>query len=55
MCYFCGSSVFWKLGYHEPLDPLIGFLAYLGPKLWPTNQKLDTNSNPTKENVGRFG
>jgi len=19
MCYFCGSSVFWKLGYHQSL------------------------------------
>jgi len=39
----------------EPLDPLIGFLAYLEPKLWPTNQKLDINSSPTKGNLGHFG
>jgi len=39
----------------ESLDPLIGFLAYLEPKLWPTNQKLDINSNPTKGNLGHFG
>jgi len=39
----------------ESLDPLIDFLAYLEPKLWPTNKKLDINSNPTKGNLGHFG
>ena len=27
----------------ESLDPMIGFPAYLEPKLWLTNQKLDIN------------
>jgi len=39
----------------ESLDPLIGFLAHLEPKLWPTNQKVDINSNPTKGNLDYFG
>jgi len=39
----------------ESLDSLIGFVAYLEPKLWPTNRKLDINSNPTKGNLGHFG
>ena len=39
----------------ESLDPPIGFVAYLEPKLWPTNRKLDINSNPTKGNLGHFG
>ena len=39
----------------ESLDPMIDFVAYLEPKLWPTNQKLDINSNPTKGNLCHFG
>jgi len=38
---FFGSSFFWKLGLsYESLEPLIGFLTYLEPRLWPQNQKL---------------
>ena len=69
MCYFCGSSGFWKLGYHLSLwifwklgynlslssESLIGFLAYLEPKLWITNQELHINSNPTTGNLDHFG
>jgi len=39
----------------ESLDPLISLLAYLGSKLWLTNQKWDINSNPTKGNLSHFG
>jgi len=40
----------------QSMDPLMGFLAYLEPKLWFTNQKLDINSNPTKgSNLSHFG
>jgi len=39
----------------ESLDRVIGFLTYLEPKLWFTDQKLDINSNPTKGNLGHFG
>jgi len=30
----------------EPSEPLIGFLAYLEPKLWPKKQKLVNISTP---------
>jgi len=33
MSRFCGSKLYWILGY-ESLEPLIDFLAFLGPKLW---------------------
>ena len=54
--HVCDSNVLWKLGSYPSLSiPLIGFLAYLGPKLWLTNWKLDINSNSTKGSLGHFG
>jgi len=34
---------FWKLGYNLHLELLIGFLAYLEPKLWLKNTIFDKN------------
>jgi len=39
----------------ESLKLMFGFLAYLEPKLWLTNQKIDINTNPTKVNLGHLG
>jgi len=56
MTHFCGSSAFLDTRLSsESLEPVISFLAYLEPKLWLTNPKLDTNSNPTEGNLGQFG
>jgi len=36
----------------EALEPLIGFVAYLEPKLWLKQQKLVINSAPTNADPG---
>ena len=36
----------------ESLEPLVGFLTYLEPKLWPQKQKLVNISSPTKAILG---
>jgi len=36
----------------ESLEPLIGFLAYLEPKLWPKIQTLVKICTPTNANLG---
>jgi len=36
----------------ESIEPLIGFLAYLEPKLWPKNQKVVKMSTHTNANLG---
>jgi len=38
----------------ESLEPLIGLLAYLEPKLWLKKQKLVKNLSHTKGNPGHF-
>ena len=37
---------------YEPLEPLIGFLAYLDPKLCHKKQKVVKISTPTNTNLG---
>jgi len=39
----------------ESLEPMVGILAYLEPKLCFKKQNLSKNSNPTKGNFGHFG
>ena len=38
----------------ESLKPLIGFLAYVEPKLWPEKQKLVKISTPTNANLVHY-
>jgi len=37
------QDFFFKLSYNPRLKPFIGLLAYLEPKLWPTNPIFDKN------------
>jgi len=55
MSYFFGSRFLETRRLSESQKPLIGMLAYLEPKLWLKDQKLDKNSSPTKGNLGHFG
>jgi len=45
---FLAQAFFWKLDYDPSLyEPLIGFLAFLVPKLWLKNHCLGKKSSPT--------
>ena len=52
---FFGSSFYWNYRpQSESLEPLIGFPAFLKPKVWLNNQNLGKKSSPTKGNLGHF-
>jgi len=55
MNHFYDSSFLETRPSSASLEPLIGFLAYLGPKLWLKKQKLDENSSLRKGTLDHIG
>jgi len=46
---------FWNQAIIRVLEPLIGLIVYLEPKLWLKKQKLGKTLSHKKGNLGHFG